>query len=126
MSLPFKTVLVCQAQVLAEIPTLGPGRLALTDDGFLLLLTGGDGVTSVLRTAELWARTPPVAAASLPSSSSSSPLRTQRPVGQARPVKHRAGKSQAETEREVKLISQLSPLLRSGLLAYPGLQRSVI
>ena len=45
---------------------------------------------------------------------------------QSRTVKHRTGKSQAETEREEKLISQVSPLLRSGLLAYPSLQRPVI
>ena len=73
------------------------------------MTTGRDGVTSVLRTAELWSKTAPVPAASLPSSS----LDTQRQPGQSRPVKHRAGKS------------QVSPLLRSGLLAYPSLQRPV-
>ena len=73
------------------------------------MTTGRDGVTSVLRTAELWSKTAPVPAASLPSSS----LDTQRQPGQSRPVKHRAGKS------------QVSPLLRSGLLANPSLQGPV-
>ena len=76
-------------------------------------------MTSVLRTAELWSKTVPVPAASLPLHSSlpSSSLDTQRQPGQSR-----AEKSQAETERE---NSQVSPLLRSGLLAYPSLQRPV-
>ena len=120
MSLPSRTVLVSQSQVLAQIPTVGPGRLTVTGDGFLMLITGGDGATSVLRTAELWARTVP--ATSLPASMPAS-RDTQK---QSRPVKHRTGKSQAETEREEKLISQVSPLLRSGLLTYPSLQRPVI
>ena len=102
---------------MAEIATAGLGQVSLTTDGFLMLVTGGDGLTSVLRTAELWSRTVPVVAAtSLPLPSST----------QARPVKQRPGKSPAETEREEKLISQLSPLLRSGLLSYPSLQRPVI
>ena len=123
ISLPSRTLLVSQSQVLAQIPTDGGQRLSVTGDGFLMLMTGGGGTTSVLRTAELWTSTVPVPACSLPLPGCPD---TERQAGQARPGRGRGGKSQGETEREEKLISQLSPLLRSGLLSYPSLQRPVI
>ena len=52
ISLPSTTVLVSQAQVWAQIPRDGGQRLTLTGDGFLMLMTGAAGETSVLRTAE--------------------------------------------------------------------------
>ena len=116
VTLATRTLFLCEGNTLAELPSVG--RISLTNDGFLMSVTRDDGACDLVRTAEIWSRTAPVPVTSLSTKPSEGRV-------QCRPVKTRA-RCDAELEREEKTISQMSPLLRSGLLSYPALQRPAI
>ena len=119
VTLVTRTVFLCDGNILAELPF--SGRISMTGDGFLMMVTREDGVSEVVRTAEIWSRTAPVPVTSI----TSDRLRPSEDRVKCRPVGTKT-KSEAEVEREEKSISQMSSLLRPGLLSYPSLQRPAI